>query len=35
MSIVYRQPRTSEERALAKEAKEGCPTESIGDDGLR
>jgi ferredoxin len=33
MSIVYRQPATPEEHAWAKEAKEGCPTESIGDDG--
>ncbi len=29
-----RQPVTSEERALAEEAKQGCPTESIGNDGL-
>ena len=33
-SIVYRQPITEEERALAEEAKQGCPTESIGNDGL-
>lgn len=29
-SIVYRQPVTREELALAEEAREGCPTESIG-----
>ena len=33
-SFVYRQPGTTEERALAEEAKLGCPTESIGNDGL-
>ena len=33
MSIVYRQPSTPEERALAEEGKESCPTESIGNDG--
>jgi ferredoxin len=33
-SFVYRQPFTSEERALAEEAKQGCPTESIGNDGI-
>jgi ferredoxin len=33
-SYVYRQPITPEERATAEEAKEGCPTESIGNDGL-
>jgi ferredoxin len=32
-SIVYRQPQTTEERALAEEAVSGCPTESIGNDG--
>lgn len=32
-SIVHRQPVTSEEVALAEEAREGCPTESIGNDG--
>ena len=32
-SIVYRQPDTPEELALAEEAREGCPTESIGNDG--
>jgi ferredoxin len=34
MSIVYRQPGTEQERAFAEEAKQGCPTESIGNDGL-
>jgi ferredoxin len=32
-SIVYQQPQTPEEIALAEEAVWGCPTESIGDDG--
>ncbi len=32
-TIVYRQPQTAEERALAEEAISGCPTESIGHDG--
>ena len=32
-SIVYRQPVTPEELALVEEAREGCPTESIGNDG--
>lgn len=34
MSIVYRQPVTPEEFALAEEAKQGCPTESIGNEGV-
>ena len=33
-SFVYRQPVTPEESGLAEEAKLGCPTESIGNDGL-
>lgn len=33
MSIVYRQPITPEERAMAEEARRDCPTESIGSDG--
>lgn len=33
MSVVYRQPGTPEEFTLAEEAKQGCPTESIGNDG--
>ena len=32
-SIVHRQPVTPEELALAEEAREGCPTEAIGNDG--
>jgi ferredoxin len=32
-SFVYCQPATLEEIALAEEAKQGCPTESIGHDG--
>jgi len=34
MSIVYCQPSTPEERVLAEEAKSGCPSESIGNDGI-
>jgi len=33
MSVVHRQPVTPKEFALAEEAKQGCPTESIGNDG--
>jgi ferredoxin len=32
-SIVHHQPVTPEEIALAEEAREGCPSESIGSDG--
>lgn len=32
-SIAYHQPATPEELALAQEAFEGCPTDSIGNDG--
>jgi ferredoxin len=32
-SVVYRQPETREERALAEEALKNCPTDSIGNDG--
>ena len=32
-SIVHRQPSTPDEIALAEEALQGCPTESIGNDG--
>ncbi|MCW1913347.1 ferredoxin [Luteolibacter sp. GHJ8] len=32
-SYVWRQPLTPEELALAREAMEGCPTDSIGCDG--
>jgi ferredoxin len=34
-SIVYRQPVTQAELELAEEARMGCPTESIGNDGER
>jgi ferredoxin len=33
-SYVHRQPVTPEEFALAEEARLGCPSESIGDDGV-
>ena len=33
LSIAYRQPSTPEEFAQAIEAMNGCPTESIGNDG--
>jgi ferredoxin len=32
-SFVTRQPSTAEECALAEEARESCPQESIGNDG--
>lgn len=32
-TIVHRQPRSAEELALAEEALQGCPTESIGNNG--
>lgn len=31
-SFVFRQPETEEEIALCREALEGCPTESIGEE---
>ncbi len=31
-SFVFRQPATEEEIALCREALEGCPTESIGEE---
>jgi len=31
--VVYRQPVTAEEIALAQEGMNGCPTDSIGCDG--
>jgi ferredoxin len=34
MSFAYRQPSTPEELSLAEEARLGCPTESIGNDGI-
>jgi len=33
MSVAFHQPITAEEIALAEEARIGCPTESIGNDG--
>ncbi len=33
-SIVHRQPVTPEEIELAEEALQGCPSESIGNDGM-
>ena len=35
LSFVHRQPITDEEVALAEEAREGCPSESIGDSESR
>lgn len=32
-SYVYRQPLTVEEISEAEEAREGCPTDTIGNDG--
>ena len=32
-SVVYRQPVTPEETALAEEARAGCPVDAIGNDG--
>jgi len=32
-SYVFKQPDTDEERRVCAEAKELCPTETIGDDG--
>jgi ferredoxin len=34
-SIVYRQPVTAEEILAADEALNGCPSDSIGNDGAR
>jgi ferredoxin len=34
MSVVYRQPVTPEECLLAEQSMHGCPTESIGNDGV-
>ncbi len=33
-SVVWHQPETEEEIALAREAQRLCPTESIGSDGV-
>lgn len=32
-SYVFKQPTSSEEETLCKEAMEGCPVEAIGSDG--
>jgi len=32
-SYLYKQPETSAEAALCKEAMDGCPVEAIGNDG--
>ena len=34
-SYVYRQPLTPEEISLAEEALTNCPTETIGNDGVK
>jgi ferredoxin len=33
-SVVYRQPVTAEEIGRAEEAMRGCPSDSIGNDGV-
>jgi ferredoxin len=33
MSMVYRQPVSAEDLAASEQAKVGCPSESIGNDG--
>ncbi len=33
-SFVQKQPEGADEENLCKEAKEGCPVEAIGDDGV-
>lgn len=33
LSYVWKQPVTPEEIAAAEEARHGCPSETIGDDG--
>lgn len=32
-TFVFKQPETDEEFAVCREALEGCPSESIGEDG--
>ena len=32
-AFVYKQPENGDEEALCEEAMEGCPEETIGDDG--
>ena len=33
-SYVWRQPANDDERALAADALQGCPTDTIGNDGM-
>jgi ferredoxin len=33
VSFAWKQPVTAEEIALAEQAAEGCPTDSVGNDG--
>ena len=33
-SFVYKQPETKEEIELCEEARDACPVEAIGDDGV-
>ena len=33
-AAVFKQPENSEEERTCREAKESCPTESIGNDGV-
>jgi len=33
-AFVYKQPENADEEALCQESMEGCPEESIGDDGV-
>ena len=33
-TVVYRQPTTPGELAIAEEARQSCPTETIGNDGI-
>jgi ferredoxin len=33
-SYVFKQPETDEEEALCQEAKDNCPVEAIGSDGV-
>ena len=35
LSFVRRQPDTEADRLLAEEARQSCPTESIGNDGAQ
>jgi ferredoxin len=34
-ATVFKQPENSEEEKACREAKEGCPTSSIGDNGIK